>query len=277
MATWEEVLKNNNQAYSMATPAGQAPTITLFPQNYTLPATTTTRAAASYYDIPSTQPAASAPASSSAPTSNSFEANRMAQINAWQNAPAQAPATSGYRATGGAAAQTAPPWHYENGKIVYEQKPGNLDIPEFAAPAWDEKEIAAETQKAAAPGIRDLRDFLAIAQKNMRGTPENKLELVNALSAYGKSLASVMSGAQSRASSVYGAKYQNQYREAEQRQTDLRTEASTAYNAAMSEYLQGGYNPQNNVGEAGFGVNSVVGSDGKPYFTYENGKLVHKV
>jgi len=87
---------------------------------------------------------------------------------------------------------------------------GQLEIPEY-----DNQRVEALAQRAAAPGIRKLRDQV---QQVQGANPENPnvkaMNLRQALAGYGSGLETVMGGALSAGTSMYGQEYDPQVAEA---------------------------------------------------------------
>lgn len=85
-------------------------------------------------------------------------------------------------------------------------------LPEFAAPERDEARQRILEQRAAAPGIRSLREAQsAIRAAARRDDPQARLTLKEALGVYGTNLEKVMSGASRTAQSQYNEEYRVAY------------------------------------------------------------------
>lgn len=117
-------------------------------------------------------------------------------------------------------------------------RPKTPDLPTLELPKVDKRAVAALAQKAAAPGIRGLRETV---QQAMGASYENpnvrRMTLREALQGYGAGLERVMAGAQHQAR----AEHQQELNLlAEERQQNWRAQvqkAMDAYNKAWSEYL----------------------------------------
>ena len=90
--------------------------------------------------------------------------------------------------------------------VVPEVSPPTL--PEMGEyPKYDESAVRAGTQRAAAPGIRTLREAYQTAAARLPSGPQTRLTLKDALRGYGSGLESVMAGAGRQARGEYAQKY----------------------------------------------------------------------
>jgi hypothetical protein len=117
-------------------------------------------------------------------------------------------------------------------------RPKTPDLPTLELPKVDKRAVAALAQRAAAPGIRSLRETV---QQAMGASYENpnvrRMTLREALQGYGAGLEKVMAGAQAQARQEH---QQELNLLAEERQQNWRAQVQRAmdsYNKAWSEYL----------------------------------------
>lgn len=103
----------------------------------------------------------------------------------------------------------------ERGATPEFQMPEMGNIPTFAPPEWSEKEIASMAQKAAAPGLRNLRTAIqSVAARRYDNPNVGRVTLRDALAGYGQGLEEVMAGARESATNEYAIKYANEYKAA---------------------------------------------------------------
>lgn len=111
-------------------------------------------------------------------------------------------------------------------------------LPTLEMPRVDKRAVAALAQKAAAPGIRTLRESVQTAMNVQSDNPNvRRMTLREALQGYGAGLERVMSGANQQARSEH---QQDLNLLAAERQANYRTQVESAmdsYNKAWSEYL----------------------------------------
>lgn len=110
--------------------------------------------------------------------------------------------------------------------------------PQFNAPEYSESEVRKLTHKAAAPGVRRLRQAVQAAMSKQYENPNVKrMTLRQALAGYGLGLEGVMAGASQQARGEYGEKYGKEFQAAQmQHGTDV-SAMMAKYNAAMQAYL----------------------------------------
>jgi len=90
--------------------------------------------------------------------------------------------------------------------------PKGYDVPDFNAPEYDEEEVKARTRKKAAPGLRNLRQQMNVAQTQQYENPNVKaMTMRDAMTGYGQGLESVMAGAEASARAEYGSEYALDY------------------------------------------------------------------
>lgn len=131
-------------------------------------------------------------------------------------------------------------------------------IPELTIPVYDYGKVENLAQRAAAPGVKRLRDEIQKVQGASSDNPNVKaMNLRQALSGYGSGLESVMGGAQNVGAQLYGqeygpqvagatARYQGTLQQAMQAASIAAQERIAAANRASSEKLaaQNSYNQQ---------------------------------
>jgi hypothetical protein len=117
-------------------------------------------------------------------------------------------------------------------------RPTAPTLPTFEMPKVDKRAVAALTQKAAAPGIRSLREQVQAAMgQNYENPNVRRMTLREALQGYGAGLEKVMGGAGSQARQEH---QQELNLLAQERQMNYQTQVQAsmdAYNKAWSEYL----------------------------------------
>lgn len=113
----------------------------------------------------------------------------------------------------------------------------------YEGPTYDLNRVESLTQRAAAPGLRKLRNAVSSAANQYYANPNVKaMTLRQALEGYGTGLESVMSSAHSTAASEYGTEYAGKVDTAKtQYQGNLQTAQMNyqgAYNTALANYNQ---------------------------------------
>jgi hypothetical protein len=117
-------------------------------------------------------------------------------------------------------------------------RPERPELPEFEAPEYDDRAVAAKTQKIAAPRIRQLREAVRTTQAQSYENPNIKRMTVGqALQGYGTGLESVMAGARRGAISEYGQEYQSEFSEAQMNFQAQLAATMQEYGNLWNEYL----------------------------------------
>ena len=111
-------------------------------------------------------------------------------------------------------------------------------MPEFKLPTWDESKISAKAQRAAGPGLRELRKGMQEAQGRYYENPNvRRMTLRDAMAGYGMGLEKVMGGARREATGEYAAEFAPQMTKATaEYQGQVQTTLSQ-YQNAWKEYL----------------------------------------
>jgi len=111
-------------------------------------------------------------------------------------------------------------------------------MPEFKLPTWDESKISAKTQRAAGPGLRELRKGMQEAQGRYYENPNvRRMTLRDAMAGYGMGLEKVMGGARQQATSEYAAEYGPQVAKAQAEYNAQLQSTMSQYQTAWTEYL----------------------------------------
>ena len=111
-------------------------------------------------------------------------------------------------------------------------------MPTFNLPTWDESKIAAKTQRAAGPGLRELRKGMQEAQGRYYENPNvRRMTLRDAMAGYGMGLEKVMGGARQQATSEYAAEYGPQVAKAQAEYGGQVQSTLSQYRNAWNEYL----------------------------------------
>jgi hypothetical protein len=111
-------------------------------------------------------------------------------------------------------------------------------MPEYKIPLWDEKKIESKAQRAAGPGLRELRKGMREAQGRYYENPNvRRMTLRDAMAGYGMGLEKVLGGARREATAEYAAEYAPQVAKAgAEFQGGVNTMLSQ-YQNAWREYL----------------------------------------
>lgn len=137
---------------------------------------------------------------------------------------------------GGAVARY--PGMTERGGTTVMSAPTIGPMPEFKLPLWDEKKIESKAQRAAGPGLRELRKGMREAQGRYYENPNvRRMTLRDAMAGYGMGLEKVLGGARREAVAEYGAEYAPQVAKA---QAEFGGQVNTMlaqYQNAWKEYL----------------------------------------
>jgi hypothetical protein len=108
------------------------------------------------------------------------------------------------------------------------------------SPKIDKRKVKAATQKAAAPGMRRLRETVQqAAGKNYENPNVRRMTLREALHGYGAGLENVMSGASRQAMSEQMAEVDLERQEAFTNFQAQQNAMMAAYNNAWRDYMQG--------------------------------------
>lgn len=92
------------------------------------------------------------------------------------------------------------------------EAPEMPNTPAFVMPGYDQEEITRLQSKAAAPGIRNLRELYGVVRSAARrGDPQSRQTLKDALKGYGSSLSENQARARDEASQEYATKYAQTY------------------------------------------------------------------
>ena len=124
------------------------------------------------------------------------------------------------------------------------------ELPEFGAapgfemPEYKESEVRKLTHRAAAPGVRNLRQAVQTAMSRSYENPNvRRMTLRQALAGYGLGLEGVMAGAAQQARGEYGEKYGREFQGAQiGHEAEMETyrgrqrELMTRYASAMQQY-----------------------------------------
>ena len=111
-------------------------------------------------------------------------------------------------------------------------------MPEFKLPTWDESKISAKAQRAAGPGLRELRKGIQEAQGRYYENPNvRRMTLRDAMAGYGMGLEKVMGGARQQATSEYAAEYGPQVAKAQAEYGGQVQSTLSQYRNAWKEYL----------------------------------------
>lgn len=120
----------------------------------------------------------------------------------------------------------------------YMTPPAMGPMPEFKLPLWDEKKIESKAQRAAGPGLRELRKGMREAQGRYYENPNvRRMTLRDAMAGYGMGLEKVMGGARREATAEYGAEYAPQVAKAQAEYGGQVSTMMAQYQNAWREYL----------------------------------------
>jgi len=113
-------------------------------------------------------------------------------------------------------------------------------LPSFVGPKVDKRKIKAATQKAAAPGMRRLRETVQQAMGKSSDNPNvRRMTLRDALRGYGAGLENVMAGAGRQATSEHMAELDLERSEAYANFQQQTNAMMAAYNNAWQDYMKG--------------------------------------
>jgi len=108
-----------------------------------------------------------------------------------------------------------------------EYQAPDITAPGFNPPGYSEAEVRRLTHRAAAPGVRKLRQAVQMAMSRQYENPNVKsMTLRQALAGYGLGLEGVMAGASQQGRAEYGEKYGREF-----------AGAQTRYGGEMQKYL----------------------------------------
>ncbi len=111
-------------------------------------------------------------------------------------------------------------------------------MPEFKLPQRDEARIGSLTQKAAGPGLRELRKGMREAQGRYYENPNvRRMTLRDAMAGYGMGIEKVMAGARREAQAEYEAEFQPQMTKATMEFQAQVDQQLSQYQNAWKEYL----------------------------------------
>lgn len=120
----------------------------------------------------------------------------------------------------------------------YMTAPTMGPMPEFKLPTWDESKIESKAQKAAGPGLRELRKGMREAQGRYYENPNvRRMTLRDAMAGYGMGLEKVLGGARREATAEYAAEYAPQMAKAGAEYGGQVQTMMAQYQAAWREYL----------------------------------------
>ena len=116
-----------------------------------------------------------------------------------------------------------------------------LNVPEYTAPEWDDREIKAMAQGLAGPDIRRLRTAVQSAMGQTYDNPNVRREILRqAMAGYGAGLGDVLRSAGTTARGEYAQKYQTKAEEA-RRNYEAQLQANLAsYSNAFNTWLRSG-------------------------------------
>ena len=111
-------------------------------------------------------------------------------------------------------------------------------MPTFNLPVRDEARIGSLTQKAAGPGLRELRKGMREAQGRYYENPNvRRMTLRDAMAGYGMGLEKVMGGARREARAEYEGEYAGQMTKAQLEYQGQAQQVMSQYQNAWREYL----------------------------------------
>lgn len=111
-------------------------------------------------------------------------------------------------------------------------------MPTFEIPKWDESKIESKAQRAAGPGLRELRKGMREAQGRYYENPNvRRMTLRDAMAGYGMGLEKVLGGARREAATEYAAEYAPQMTKAQMEYQGQMQGMMAQYQAAWKEYL----------------------------------------
>jgi len=116
--------------------------------------------------------------------------------------------------------------------------PSMGSMPEFKLPIWDESKIESKAQRAAGPGMRELRKGMREAQGRYYENPNvRRMTLRDAMAGYGMGLEKVLGGARREAAAEYAAEYAPKMAKATAEYGGQMNTMMAQYQAAWKEYL----------------------------------------
>ena len=112
------------------------------------------------------------------------------------------------------------------------------EAPKFELPPWDESKIESKAQRAAGPGLRELRKGMREAQGRYYENPNvRRMTLRDAMAGYGMGLEKVLGGARREAAAEYAAEYAPKMAKATAEYGGQMNTMMAQYQAAWKEYL----------------------------------------
>ena len=120
----------------------------------------------------------------------------------------------------------------------YMTPPAMGPMPTFNLPVRDEARIGSLAQKAAGPGLRELRKGMREAQGRYYENPNvRRMTLRDAMAGYGMGLEKVMGGARREARAEYEGEYAGQMTKAQLEYQGQAQQVMSQYQNAWREYL----------------------------------------
>lgn len=114
----------------------------------------------------------------------------------------------------------------------------NIPLPEMKLPPFDESRISELEQKAAAPGMRALRQSVREVQGKYYENPNVKrMTLRDALAGYGAGIENVMTGARREAQAQYEEEYRPQVQKAQMEYQAQVQGVMNQYQNAWKDYM----------------------------------------
>lgn len=111
-------------------------------------------------------------------------------------------------------------------------------MPEFNLPVWDEGKIGSLAQKAAGPGLREMKKGLREAQGRYYENPNvRRMTLRDAMAGYGMGIEKVMAGARREAQAEYAQEFAPQMTKAQMEYQAKTQGVMNQYQNAWREYL----------------------------------------
>jgi len=130
------------------------------------------------------------------------------------------------------------PGYTERGGTTVMATPTMGPMPEFKLPTWDESKIESKAQRAAGPGLRELRKGMREAQGRYYENPNvRRMTLRDAMAGYGMGLEKVLGGARKEATAEYAAEYAPQMAKATAEYGGQMNTMMAQYQNAWREYL----------------------------------------
>lgn len=160
-----------------------------------------------------------------------------------------------------------------------------LTLPKYTMPVYDEQERKKEVQKAAAPGLMNLRHQVQTAMMRKNENPNvTRMTLRDALAGYGTGLGQVMGSAEKAGGAAYGEKYGRASQEA---QMNWQTESAAAqanwtaqnaremtnYSALLQDYMKSTYSPGSTGGVGGMSAAQYYEKFQRPGVSYRPGGM----